>query len=310
MYGARHALSVDHPQSAPRNEPMETASGSESSPLPRRPLGRTGRDVTLFGLGGEGVLRTNGRAGEAVRVIHRALDQGVNYFDTAPAYSSSRDYLGAALGERRRDIFLASKTHDRTRDGSRRLLDDSLRRLRTDHLDLWQLHDLRTLDELDVIFGPGGALEALRAAREAGVVRHLGITGHHDPAVLLEAMRRYDFDTVLVALNAADIHRLPFVTTVLAEAARRGLGVVGMKVCAAGALLGRGGLAMDEAMGYVLSLPGVSNVIVGCRTPEEVDENARIARRFAPLRDESMRALEQRTGSKAAAFTSYKRPRR
>src|SRR4051812_45606738 len=115
-------------------------------PLPRRPLGRTGVEVTLFGLGGEGVLRTHGEEKAAVRVIHRALDQGVNYFDTAPAYASSMDYYGAALGTRRKDIFLASKTHIRTRGGSLKLLDESLKRLRTDHLDLWQLHDLRTAD--------------------------------------------------------------------------------------------------------------------------------------------------------------------
>src|SRR5437764_13002332 len=119
---------------------------TSQTPLPRRPLGQTGRDVTLFGLGGEGVLRTHGRTAEAVRVIHRALDQGVNYCDTAPAYAGSMDYYGAALGERRRDVFLACKTHDRTRDGSLRLPDDALRRLRTDYLDLWQLHDLRTDD--------------------------------------------------------------------------------------------------------------------------------------------------------------------
>src|SRR5262249_37682873 len=107
--------------------------------LPRRALGRTGHEGTLFSLGGEGVLRTHGRTEEATRVIHRALDQGVNYCDTAPAYADSLDYYGAALGERRRDIFLASKTADRTRDGSLRILDESLRRLRTDHLDLWQL---------------------------------------------------------------------------------------------------------------------------------------------------------------------------
>src|SRR4051812_41530617 len=154
-------------------------------PLPRRPLGRTGREVTLFGLGGEGVLRTHGRTAEAVRVIERALDQGVNYFDTAPAYASSMDYYGAALGERRRDIFLACKTHDRGRDGSLGLLDHALKRLRTDYLDLWQLHDLRTADDLQRVFGRGGALEALLEAREQGRVRHLGLTGHHDPAVLL-----------------------------------------------------------------------------------------------------------------------------
>jgi aryl-alcohol dehydrogenase-like predicted oxidoreductase len=278
-----------------------------AGPLPRRPLGRTGREVTLFGLGGEGVLRTHGHTAEAVRVIHRALDQGVNYFDTAPAYASSRDYYGAALGERRREIFLASKTHDRTRDGSLWLLEDSLRRLRTDTLDLWQLHDLRTAEDLDEIFSTGGALEALLEARKAGVVRHLGITGHHDPEILLEAMARFDFDTVLVAINAADIHHLSFIRTVLPEAVRRGMGVIGMKVCAAGKLIGPGGLTMDEALGYVLSLPGVSTAIVGCRFPAEVDDNARVARQFVALSEEQMQQLEARTRRHAVALTYYKK---
>src|SRR5829696_5448087 len=145
----------------------------DGGPMPRRALGRTGHEATLFGLGGEGVLRTHGREAEAVRVIHRALDQGVNYCDTAPAYAGSLDYYGAALGERRDEIFLASKTHDRTRQGSLRLLDESLRRLRTDHIDLWQLHDLRTMDDLERIFARGGALEALLEARSAGRVRFL-----------------------------------------------------------------------------------------------------------------------------------------
>jgi aryl-alcohol dehydrogenase-like predicted oxidoreductase len=277
------------------------------SPLPRRPLGRTGREVTIFGLGGEGVLRTHGREAEAVRVIHRALDQGVTYCDTAPAYAGSMDYYGAALGERRAGIFLASKTHERSRDGSLRLLDDSLRRLRTDHLDLWQLHDLRTQDDLDRIFGRSGALEALLRAREEGRVRHLGLTGHHDPSILLEAMRRFAFDTVLVSLNAADVHRLSFIKTVLPEAARQGMGVIGMKVCAQGRLLGRGAVTMDEAMGYVLSLPGVSTVIVGCSTPQEVDENARIARAFTPFAESRLRALEARTQPRAELFGYFKK---
>ena len=276
--------------------------------LPQRCLGRTGCNTTLFALGGEGVLRTDGRMAEAVAVIQRALDQGVNYFDTAPAYASSRDYYGAALGERRQEIFLASKTHDRTRDGSLRVLDDSLRRLRTDYLDLWQLHDLRTTADLKRIFAAGGAIEALTQAQAEGRVRFLGITGHHDPAILLEAMHRFNFDTVLVAVNAADLHRLSFIQTVLPEAAHRGMGIIGMKVCAQGALLGPGRLTMDEAMGYVLSLPGISTVIVGCRTPVEVDDNARIARQFAPLNEEAMRALESRTLAGADTFGYYKRP--
>ena len=274
--------------------------------LPTRSLGRTGEQVTLFALGGEGVLRTHGRTAEAVEVIHKALDCGVNYCDTAPAYASSMDYYGAALGERRREIFLASKTHDRTRDGSLRLLDDSLKRLRTDHLDLWQLHDLRSVDVLDRIFSKGGAIEALIQARDEGRVRFLGITGHHDPDILLEAMRRFDFDAVLVALNAADIHRLSFIRTVLPEARRRGLGVIGMKVYGAGTLIGPGGITSDQAMRYVLSLPGVSTVVIGCGTPGEVQQNARIAREFEPLSSAGMQELETSTEKNAGQFTSYK----
>jgi aryl-alcohol dehydrogenase-like predicted oxidoreductase len=275
--------------------------------LPCRALGKTGERVTLFGLGGEGVLRTHGRTREAVGVIERALDLGVTYFDTAPAYAGSMDYYGAALGERRRQIFLASKTHDRTRDGSLRLLDDSLRRLRTDHLDLWQLHDLRTGHDLELIFARGGALEALLQARSEGRVRFLGITGHHDPQILLEAMRRFDFDTLLVALNAADVHRHSFIRTVLPEAARSGMGVIAMKVYAQGALLGPGGLTAEESLGYALSLPGVNTAIVGCRSPAEVEENVRNAAHFVPLSDAAKQELEQRTSRHADRCTYYKR---
>lgn len=279
---------------------------NHATSLPTRELGSTGRRVSLFGLGGEGVLRTQGREREAVAVIHKALDCGVNYCDTAPAYADSMDYYGAALGERREEIFLASKTHDRTRDGSLRLLDDSLRRLQTDRLDLWQLHDLRTMEVLDCIFSKGGALEALLQARDEGRVKHLGITGHHDPTILMEAMRRFDFDTVLVALNAADVHRMPFLTTVVPEAAKRGMGIIGMKVLAAGAM-SKAGVSAEEAMRYALSQHGVSTVVIGCGTPEEVEENARIAREFEPLNAEQMAELESRTKPAAAQLTGYKR---
>jgi aryl-alcohol dehydrogenase-like predicted oxidoreductase len=278
--------------------------------IPRRPLGRTGCEVTQFALGGEGVLRTHGRVRDAVAVIHRALELGVNYCDTAPAYAGSLDYYGAALRDRREQVFLASKTHDRTRDGSLRLLDQSLNRLRTDRLDLWQLHDLRSIHDLEMIFSRGGALEALLEARAQGRVRFLGITGHHDPAILLEAMRRFDFDTVLVALNAADVHRLSFAQTVLVEASRRGMGVIGMKVYAAGALVSgsMSRFSTGEAMGYVLSLPGVSTVVIGCSSPAEVDENAQIARAFRPFDTLALRDLEGRAQPRSAHYTGYKKP--
>lgn len=277
-------------------------------PVPKRALGKTGHQATLFALGGEGVLRTHGRMAEAVAVIHRAVELGVNYCDTAPAYSSSMDYYGAALGDRRQQIFLASKTADRTRDGSLRVLEDSLRRLRTDHLDLWQLHDLRSLADVDAIFSKRGAIHALVQARSEGRVRFLGLTGHHDPAVLLEAMRRFDFDTVLVALNVADRHRLSFAESVLPEAVRRGMGVIGMKVFAAGALVEPGSsFSHAEAMHYVLSLHGVSIVIIGCSSPDEVDQNVRAAIQFQPLDAQVRNSFEQRSQAHAHRFTSYKK---
>lgn len=275
--------------------------------IPTRPLGRTGEEVTIFGLGGEGVLRTHGRSDEAMAVIHRALDLGVNYCDSAPAYSGCLDYLGEALGDRRQQVILASKTHVRTRDDSLRLLDETLKRLRTDHLDLWQLHDLRTPADLDRIFSPHGAMQALLEARDEGRVRFLGITGHHDPAILLEAMRRFEFDTVLVALNAADRHRLPFTETVLPAAAAGGMGVIAMKVYGGGPLVGQGGLKPEQAMTHTLSLPGVSMVIIGCSTPGEVEENARIAREFSMLDRQRISELEQMTTRDAAAFAAYKK---
>jgi aryl-alcohol dehydrogenase-like predicted oxidoreductase len=275
--------------------------------IPRRVLGRTGEQVTIVGLGGEGILRTHGHERDAAAVITRALDLGVKYFDTAPAYASSRDYLGASLGERRKEIFLASKTAERSRDGSMRILDDSLRRLRTDHLDLWQLHDLRTLEDVEDIFAADGAIHALTEAREQGRVRYLGITGHHDPAVLLEAMRRFEFDTVLAALNCADLARMPFSNTVLTEAARRKMGVIAMKVYSAGILVGpRGSCRAEEALRYALSLDGVSLAILGCHTPEQVEQNVAIARGFVRMRDAEMRGLEQR--HRSDAWTPYKAP--
>ncbi len=150
-------------------------------------------------------------------------------------------------------------------------------------------------------------MKALLRARTEGRVRYLGLTGHHDPAILLAAMQEFDFDTVLIPLNAADVHRLSFRDTVLLEAARRNMGIVGMKSTAQGRLLASGMLTMDEAMGYVLSLPAVSTLIIGCKTPGEVDENARIARQFAAFDEERLRELESRTLPNAKDFNYFKR---
>ncbi|MEE8408895.1 MAG: aldo/keto reductase [Myxococcota bacterium] len=227
--GSRH-LGRSATAAASEAVPEQPVPGGEAGIV----LGKTGAVVGPVSLGGEGVLRTKRRHRDAVPVVLEALRLGVRYCDTAPAYKESQDYyeetFRVASPEARKGVFLASKTHSRSRDGALRLLDDSLRRLGTDYLDLWQLHDLRTHADLERIFGRRGAIKALEKARSDGRVRFVGITGHHDPAILLEAMRRYDFDNVLCAINPADPARLPFLTTVVAEARRRGMGVVGMTV--------------------------------------------------------------------------------
>ena len=275
--------------------------------IPTRLLGKTGARVTIVGLGGEGALRTWGRGRSATRIIERALDLGITYCDTAPAYSGSQDYYGAILRERRDGLFLASKTHDRSRDGSLRLLESSLKRLQTDHLDLWQLHDLRDRHDLDAIFGSNGAIHAMEEARRDGRVRFLGITGHYDPQILAEAARRYAFDTALVALNAADRTRHSFIEQFLPLASEQGLGVIGMKVLAKGQLLLPAGIAtIDQVIAYVLSLP-VSTAIIGFETIKQVEDAVQVARQFTPLSSQEMARLETLAQQHAGSADWFKR---
>jgi aryl-alcohol dehydrogenase-like predicted oxidoreductase len=271
-----------------------------------RTLGRTGARVLPVSLGGEGILRTTGRAKEAVPVILEALRLGVRYCDTAPAYQQSQDYYGEAFraaGPRARDaVFLASKTHERTRDRALRLLDDSLRRLATDRLDLWQMHDLRDLPEIDAICGKGGALEAAAEAKRDGRVRFIGLTGHHDPDVLLEAMRRFPFDSVLVSINPADPRYRPFLPTVVAEARRQGIGVVGMKVLAAGRLVREAPAADLIRYGAAHS----DTVIVGCSSVAEVRANLAVNDAFLPMPADERCALEQKIDARADRYDYFK----
>jgi aryl-alcohol dehydrogenase-like predicted oxidoreductase len=273
-----------------------------------RSLGATGARVLSVSLGGEGILRTTGRSKEAVPVILEALRLGVRYCDTAPAYQQSQDYYGSAFREAgpgaRDSVFLASKVHPRTRDAALTLLDDSLRRLGTDRLDLWQLHDLRDVDDLTEIFGPDGALKAALEAQAQGLVRFIGLTGHHDPAILLEAMRRHPFDSVLCALNPADPRRLPFATSVVAEARARGMGVVGMKVLAAGRFVVDRAATPSELIRYGASL--ADTVIVGCSSVEEVHANLAEARGFVAMPQAEMTALERRIAPTAARYDYFK----
>ncbi len=271
-----------------------------------RTLGGTGAQVLPVSLGGEGILRTTGRSGQAVPVILEALRLGVRYCDTAPAYQQSQDYYGEAFraagkGSRER-VLLASKCHERTRDRALRLLDDSLRRLGTDHLDTWQMHDLREMDELDVLCSKGGALEAALEAKADGRIRFIGVTGHHDPDVLIEAMRRFPFDTILVAINPADRRYRPFIPTVVAEARTRKMGVIGMKALAAGRMVEAA--PSGELLRYAAT--HADTVVVGCSTVDEVRANLAVTDAFLPMTDAEQRGLEERVAPRASTYDYFK----
>jgi aryl-alcohol dehydrogenase-like predicted oxidoreductase len=286
----------------------KAALGAEP-PMPERPLGRTGHRVRLFSLGGQATIEQPGTRDESVAIVNRAIDLGVNYIDTAAAYGRgiSQTYIGEVMATRRNEVFLATKTHDRTRDGSLRLLEESLRLLQTDHLDLWQLHNISRTEQLNQIFGKDGAIEALQQARDEGTVRFLGITGHNNPLVLMTGINRFDFDTILMALNPADKHHLPFTEELLPLANRKGMGVIAMKIPARGRIFREGGLtSMKDAMSYVLSLP-VSTVIVGCDDVAQLEENISIAANFQSLSISEMARIEGLTASYASEAAFFKR---
>lgn len=283
--------------------------------MPVRPLGRTGFQVPLFSLGGQGLLEQAGHTDEAVAIIHRALDLGVKYCDTAHWYGggSSESYYGEALKTRRDEVFLATKSGERGYDGAMRDLETSLERLQTDRLDCWQMHHVRNQEDVDRIFAPDGALKAFLKARDEKITRFIGITGHLNPFVLKDAIGRFDFDTILMALNAADRNlngtgnETSFIENLLPAAVEKGLGIVGMKVPAIGRIFQPGGLTtMRQAMGYTLSLP-VSTVIIGIQTIPELEENVRIAQTFEALSPAEMAALESLTKPYYTDATFFKR---
>ena len=277
--------------------------------LPTRPLGATGISVTALGLGGEGVLRTNGREREAHALIRRAVDLGITYFESARAYADSEQYLGHSLGADRQRVFLATKTHYRSARGARAHLEESLDALRTDWLDLWYLHDLRQQKDLDGISGPGGALETVAAAQAAGQVRHVGISGHESPDILLRALELYPFEVVLMPVNPAEAAVDAFTTRLLPTLRERGLGLVAMKTLCRGLVSQVPGFTDSAAyLHYALSVPGVSVLSVGCDSPAQLEQNVTAVESYRPPPEDRREALEQFLYPYAADLLYY-RPR-
>ncbi len=287
--------------------------------MPTRNLGKTGYKVGIFSLGGQAAVEKPHNEDIAVPIIEKALDLGVNYIDTSSIYGGperwSEQYVGKVMKNRRAEAFLATKTRERTHDGSKRMLETSLKLLQTDHIDLWQLHDVGTMTDVNEIFAKGGAMEALLEAREQKIVKYLGITGHYRPDALIEAIHRFPFDTILMAVNAADPHHFSFSEQLLPLAVEKQMGIIGMKVPARGRILSTwtpppieqqkhtwegmvlaptpGTLIMRQAMYYSLSLP-VSTVIIGCDSIPQLEENVQLAREFTPLNQQQMAALTEK----------------
>jgi len=277
--------------------------------LPKRPLGKTGYDVGIYSLGAQATVEQFGRKDEAIAIVNRAIDLGINYIDTAAAYGqdntgekrikrmgTSEQHVGEVMKTRRKEVFLASKTHDRTYDGSMKLLEKSLKNLQTDHLDLWQIHNVKSKDREDIseILKDDGAVKALEKARSEGMVKFVGVTGHMDTAPLKFIIERYPFDNLLVALNAADKHHNSFIDKLLPIAVEKEMGIVGMKIPARDRIFSKGGIiTMKEAMDYTLSLP-ISTIIIGIDNITELEENIKIAKEFEPLSVDEMLAIEDK----------------
>jgi aryl-alcohol dehydrogenase-like predicted oxidoreductase len=298
--------------------PPLPANPKTQAAMPTRNLGKTGYKVGIFSLGGQAAIEKPNNFDVAVPIIERALDLGVNYIDTSSIYGGSErwseQYVGRVMKNRRNEAFLATKTKERTRDGSLRMIEKSLALLNTDHVDLWQLHDIGLPEDVNAIFAKSGAMEALLEMQQQKVVRFLGVTGHYRPEALIDAINRHSFDTILMALNAADSHIHSFTAELLPLAVEKQMGIIGMKVPSRGRLLTgwtpppveqqqhmwegsaiatrSGVMNMRDAMHFTLTHP-VSSIIVGCDNVAQLEENVQIARDFTPLSQTQMAALNQ-----------------
>jgi len=285
--------------------------GSDPEQIPRRPLGHTGISIPILGLGGGHLLNTSDEEGE--RIVQEAIQGGLTFFDNAWDYSNNRSeaVMGKALKGRRHEVFLMTKmcTHGRGKKIGMLHLEQSLRRLGTDYLDLWQIHEVGCDDEPERIFQEGGAIEALADAKRQGKVRFIGFTGHKSPAIHLKMLKYgFPFDTCQLPLNVFDATYNSFEQQVLPELLRQGIAPIAMKsLCGHGKPIEQGLLTVEEAMRYTLSLP-VSTLVSGINSREVLHQNLAIARRFAPMRHEEMVQLRTRVSAHAreGQFEDYK----
>jgi aryl-alcohol dehydrogenase-like predicted oxidoreductase len=301
LVGAGLALS----ESLLRAEPPPQLPLSNTGPdrIPRKPFGRTGDTVSVIGVGGYN-LGDAPSLKEAIAIVHEAVDAGVNFFDNAWEYhdGKSEEWMGQALQGRRDKVFLMTKvcTHGRGKDVALQQLDQSLKRLRTDHLDLWQVHECVYDNDPERHFAKGGVIEALDEAKRAGKVRYVGFTGHKHPAIHLKMLSyNYPFDSVQMPLNPFDGTYRSFATNVLPEVNKRGIAALGMKSLGGnGQPVTQGVVTVEEALRYAMSLP-VATTISGIDSLAVLRQNLAIARGFKPMTTEEMDTLRKRCASAA-----------
>ena len=296
------------------SQAQKLAARINSNAMPKRKLGKTGHNVSLLGLGGEATIADPNKKDEAIEIINTAIDLGVNYLDTAATYTSGGEWgdsernIGEVMKHRRDEVFLATKCINWPYDDVMSQFEQSLENLQTDYIDLYQLHNLRTHSALDGFLAPWGAANAFDELKSQGLIGFTGVTGHYDPQVLKRAIEEYDFDCILMSLNAADIHYLPFQYDLLDTAVKRNLGIMVMKVAAKRRIFAYGGIiSMEQALRYVWSFP-VSTAIIGIGTVDELEDNIAIANNFEKYTKQEMQYIEQLTASNAAFLNYFKMP--
>ncbi|HUQ94777.1 MAG TPA: aldo/keto reductase [Bryobacteraceae bacterium] len=279
---------------------------NEKLTIPRRVLGRTGEKVSCIGLGGSHIGKPKLDAKEAIRLIQEALDRGLNFLDNCWDYNEGQSEIrmGKALrGGYREKAFVMTKFDGRSKKSAAKQIEESLKRLQTDYLDLLQFHEVIRFDDVDRFFAPDGAAEALTDAKKAGKTRYLGFTGHKDPRIhlyMLELARKhnYPFDTIQMPLNLMDAHFRSFEHTVLPEALEMGLGILGMKSMGGTVILKSNIVTAPECLRYALNLP-TSTVITGIDSQEILDQAFETAANFKPLTHEQIDALRKKTAAAA-----------
>ena len=278
--------------------------GQSNSQVPKRPLGKTGLQVSIIGLGGYHLGSTKDQS-ETTEIVARAMDAGINFFDNCWEYHDglSEERVGTALQGKRDKAIVMTKvcTHGRKKDVAMQMLEESLRRLRTDHLDVWQIHEVIYENDPEMIFAPGGAAEALLEAKQQGKVRFIGFTGHKDPSIHLKMLSHdFPFDTIQMPLNCFDATFRSFETHVLPEANRRGIAVFGMKsLGGSGEMIRKGAVTPKDGLSYAMSLP-VATTISGIESADVLEQNLEIAREFKPLDEPAMKLLREKCQKIAA----------